>query len=146
MKTKIMLFAALAAIGLSLTGCTTNPGAVTPSQELWANATEDALSIGLVPVFAKNPDYIEAAQGISAALGSFEGTTLTPAGIAAFVTKTSLSPEDAKAVTAIVTAAWQTYERRYQAQAGAALRPDVRLFLGAVSRGIANAVAAVPKG
>jgi hypothetical protein len=48
-------------------------------------------------------------------------------------------------IAGVVNAAWGTYVRRYSQQVNASVRPDVALFLGAVSRGILSACAAVPK-
>ncbi len=129
-----------------LTACTTAPTAPTSGQQLAANAVEDILSIGLVPVLTKNASYLPAAQSIAIALGTFNGTTLTPADVDAFLAKTALSPADAREVAGIVNAAWSVYAKRYAAQVGAGLRPDVKLFLAAVSNGITAAIAAVPKG
>ena len=44
-----------------LTGCTSIPTAPTSNQQLAANAVEDVLSVGLVPVLTKNASYIPAA-------------------------------------------------------------------------------------
>jgi len=137
-----------AVLSLGFTGCvssgTPGTGAVTTTQATLAAAVEDTVAIGLVPVLTKNDSYLGAARAVALALGSFDGATLTPADVAAFLGKTPLAPEDARTVAALVNAAWATYARRYQAQAGANLRPDVKLFLGAVSAGISHAIAAVP--
>ena len=129
-----------------LTGCTSIPTAPTSNQQLAANAVEDVLSVGLVPVLTKNASYIPAAQSIAVALGTFTGTTLTPADVDAFLAKTSLAPADARQVAGIVNAAWAIYQKRYAATVAAGVRPDVQLFLAAVSNGITAAIAAVPKG
>lgn len=145
MKT-IRLCLLFSVLCLLLAGCASSraPVPVSSTQQTIANAVEDTLSIGLVPVLTKNPSYIDSARGVAAALGTFSGDTLTPGDVAAFLVKTNLAPEDAKAVAGIVNAAWATYSKRYAQQVNANLRPDVQLFLGAVARGINAAVAAVP--
>lgn len=129
---------------LCFSACTTAPTAPTDKQTVIANAVEDTLSIGLVPVLTKNPSYIPAARGIAAALGSFGGDTLTPADVDAFLAKTALTPDDARVVAGIVNAAWSTYAKRYAQQVNSSVRPDVKLFLGAVANGINAAIAATP--
>jgi len=152
MKTKMFLqffgaFALLNALCLFFAGCVSSTAtAPAPSdrQQLVANAVEDTLSVGLVPVLAKNRDYVAIAQSIAAALGTFSGDTLTAADVSAFLGKTNLAPEDATTIAALVNAAWDTYTRRYAQQVSANVRPDVKLFLGAVSSGIKRAIAALP--
>lgn len=148
-KTHILHFALFASFVLSLllSGCVSSSSTVSVSdrQQTIANAVEDTLSIGLVPVLTKNPSYLAAAEGIASALGTFSGDTITPADVDAFLAKTSLAPEDARAVAGIVNAAWATYQKRYAAQVSASVRPDVKLFLSAISNGIHAAVAATPK-
>jgi hypothetical protein len=144
----LALGALICAISLFFTpACVSTPGtgAVTNNQQTIANAVEDSLSIGLVPVFTKNPSYLGAATGVAAALGSFSGSTITPDDVNAFLAKTTLTPEDARVVAGLVNAAWATYANRYQQQVGSAIRPDVKLFLTAVSNGILRAVASTPK-
>lgn len=133
---------------MQLAACSTlkNPGEVTSTQQTIANAVTDALSIGLVPILSRNSTYIPAAQTVAGALGSFKGTTITPEYVDAFLAKTNLTAEDRKAVAGVVNAAWGVYVRRYQQVVGGNLRPDVALFLSAVSDGILAACAAVPKG
>jgi hypothetical protein len=145
MKTlrSLILLAALCAL---FSGCTTAPVSPTSRQQFAANAVEDTISVGLVPVLVKNPSYVPAAQAVAAALGTFSGATLTAEDVHAFLARTPLATDDAKTVEALVNAAWLTFHRRYAAQVDASLRPDVKLFLGAVSSGILNAIAAVPKG
>ena len=128
------------------TGCVSSPVATAPTatQQTIANAVEDAISIGLVPVFAKNPSYAPAAAAVAAGLGSFAGDTLTSADVAAFLGKTSLTADDQRAVAGIVNAAWAVFAKRYAEKVGSATRPDVKLFLAAVSNGIRSAVAATP--
>lgn len=127
-----------------MAGCTSIPSDPTPKQQFIANAIEDTLSVGLVPVLSKNPTYLTEAKTVAAILSSFEGSDLSPEAIDAFVGRLKLAPEDVRAVTGLINAAWATYQKRYAEQIGKALRPDVKLFLGAVSRGITNAIAAVP--
>ena len=131
---------------VGLTGCvsTTAPTAPTATQQVIANAVEDAISIGLVPVFTRNPSYAPAASAVAAGLGSFSGDTLTPADVSAFLGKTSLTPDDRRAVAGIVNAAWAVFAKRYAEKVGSATRPDVKLFLAAVANGIRSAVAATP--
>ena len=143
MKTPLVLFLVL--VLSVLTGCNAVPSAVTPTQQTIAAAVEDALAVGLVPVLVRNPTYAAAAQSVALGLGSFAGDTLTPADVDAFLAKTPLTAPDAKAVAGIVNAAWGVFTRRYAAQVGASTRPDVKLFLAAVSNGIKAAVAATPK-
>lgn len=135
----------LAIVFLTLAGCSSAPVDPTPKQQLVANAVEDVISVGLVPVLTKNPSYIGAADAVAAALGSFQGDTLTAADVQAFIGKTPLSEQDAKTVAGLINAAWATYQKRYAQQVSASVRPDVKLFLGAVANGIHAAVAAVPK-
>jgi hypothetical protein len=130
---------------LTLTGCTTVPADPTPKQQTIANAVEDVIAVGLVPVLAKNPAYATEAGTVAGLLGSFAGTEVTGAGIEALLAKVKLAPEDAKLVAALVNAAWDTYQRRYAEQVGKAIRPDVKLFLAAVANGIQRAVIAVPR-
>lgn len=147
MKTRSLLALSLQLSALSLfVGCASGPSPAAPSdrQAVIANAVEDTLSIGLVPVLVKNPDYIPVARGIAVALGTFSGDTLASADVEAFLVKTTLAPEDARTIAALVNAAWDTYTRRYAQQVNAGVRPDVKLFLGAVSSGIARALAALP--
>ena len=125
--------------------CTTSPVDPTYKQTTIANAVEDTLSVGLVPVLAKNPDYIPVAKSVAVALGSFGGETLASADIEAFVAKTNLAPEDARTVAALINAAWDTYCRRYAQQVNASVRPDVKLFLASVAAGIHRALAALPQ-
>lgn len=140
--TTIVYFAFILAL---MAGCTSVPSDPTPKQQFIANAIEDTLSVGLVPVLSKNNQYLAEAKTVAAILGSFEGTELTPKDIDTFVGRLKLAPEDIRAVTGLVNAAWSTYQKRYAEQIGKSLRPDVKLFLGAVSRGINNAIAAVPQ-
>jgi hypothetical protein len=105
---------------------------------------EDAISIGLVPVLTKNPSYAPAASAVAAALGSFSGHTLTPDDVRAFLAKTSLTLDDQRTVAGIVNAAWSVFQKRYAERVGTATRPDVKLFLAAVSNGVKSAVAATP--
>ena len=131
---------------LTALGCTSVPVDPTPRQQVIANAVEDVISIGLVPVLSQNYRYMGAAKSIAATLGTFSGATLTPADVDAFLAQTGIDPGDARVIAGIVNAAWDTYQRRYAQQVGASVRPDVRLFLAAVSAGIERAIAAVPKG
>lgn len=146
MKIKLPLLLA-SLLAFALAGCvsSTAPVSVTSTQQTIANAAEDAISIGLVPVLAKNPSYIGVAQAVALALGSFSGDTLTADDVNAFLAKTTLAPQDAQTVAGIVNAAWAVFEKRYAQQVGAATRPDVKLFLAAVSNGIKAAVAATPR-
>jgi len=130
-----------------LAGCVSSPGTgtVTPAQQTIANAVEDLLTVGLVPVFTKNPSYLAAANTVALSLGTFAGDTITPADVDAFLSKTPMTDADKKAVAGVVNAAWQVFTKRYAQQVGAGTRPDVKLFLSAVSEGIKNAVAATPK-
>jgi len=130
---------------LVLAGCTSAPVEPTSNQQLVANAVEDVISVGLVPVLTKNASYIGAAEAVAAGLGSFSGDTLTADDVQAFLGKTSLSEQDAKTVAGLINAAWATYQKRYAQQVSASVRPDVKLFLTAVANGIHEAVAAVPK-
>jgi hypothetical protein len=130
---------------LVFAGCTTAPVDPTPKQTVIANAVEDTLAVGLVPVLTKNASYIPAAQGVAAALGSFSGAELTSAHIAAFLEKVNIAPDDRLVIAGLVNAAWDTYQRRYAEQVGKSVRPDVKIFLAAVANGIARAIAAVPK-
>lgn len=137
----ILFFVAI----LAVSGCTSAPMTPSARQEFIASAVEDSLSLGLVPVLIRNPSYIPVAKATAATLASFSGSTISADDIKAFVGKTGLPPDDAKTIVALVSAAWATYERRYQAPGAPTIRPDVTLFLNAVSRGILNAVAAVPR-
>ena len=129
---------------LSFTGCTSVPTAPTDKQTVIANAVEDALSLGLVPVLVKNPDYVPVARSIAAALATFTGDTLEAVQVESFLGKTSMAPEDAATVAALINGAWDTYSRRYAQQVNAQVRPDVKIFLAAVSNGITRALAALP--
>lgn len=147
---KVMLVFVVSSVATSvlitqLTGCTTTPTAPTDRQVMAANAAEDILASGLVLVFAKNPSYVPEARTISAALAVSTSTTLAPDDIAAALAKTSLKPEDARMVAAVVASAWDTYQRRYAEQVSKSVRPDVALFLRAVSAGIDRAIANTPK-
>lgn len=130
---------------LALVGCSTAPTDPTDRQLMIANAVEDIVSVGLVPVLAKNPTYVAEVRVAGALLGSFNGTTITPADVDTFLARLQVAPEDARAVAGIVNAAWDTYQRRYAQQVGQALRPDVKLFLGAVAAGIERAIAAMTR-
>lgn len=132
-------------LALFLVGCVSvTPTAPTAAQQTIANAVEDAISIGLVPVFTKNPSYAPAAAAVAAGLGSFTGDTITPADVAALLATTKLTPDDQRAVAGIVNAAWSVFAKRYAEKVGAATRPDVKLFLSAVANGIKAAVSATP--
>lgn len=144
MKIRTLPILALCAI-LAVTACTSIPADPTPKQQVVANAVEDALAIGLVPVLTKNKSYIPAAAAVASSLGSFVGDTISPADVQAFIGKTSLSAEDAEVVAGMVNAAWETYSLRYSQQVNASVRPDVKLFLSSVSNGIRRAISAVPK-
>lgn len=126
-------------------GCTTTPIAPSAAQQRAADAVEDLIAVGLVPVLSKNPTYLPVAKGVASALGTFAGSSLTPADVDAFLAKTTLKDEDKRTVAGIVNAAWATYQKRYAQQVGESIRPDVKLFLGAVSNGIESAIAAVPR-
>lgn len=143
MKTaQALLFAALLAC---LFGCTsTAPVAPSQTQVAIANAVEDAISIGLVPVFTKNPSYLAAANTLALGLGSFAGDTLILADVSAFLAKTSLTEADQRVVAGVVNVAWGIYVKRYATVAGATTRPDVKLFLAAVSNGVKSAIASAP--
>lgn len=132
---------------VALTGCvsSTAPAEPTSKQQTIANAVEDAIAIGLVPVLANNPDYLETAQVVAVALGAVNGDQITPEGVQTFLNQFDLAPEDARVIAGVVNAAWATYTKRYAAQVNASVRPDVKLFLGAVSNGIRSAVAATPR-
>lgn len=141
----VLAAALLCAASLFTAGCASSTTVeVTPKQTVIANAVEDTLSIGLVPVLTKNPDYVPIAASVAAALGSFTGETLASADVEAFLAKTKLAPEDARTIAALVNAAWDTYARRYSQQVSANVRPDVKLFLAAVSNGITRAITALP--
>lgn len=133
------------ALALALAGCTSTPTAPTPRQQMVAEAIEDLISVGLVPVLSKNTNYLPVARGIAAALGSFNGTSLLAEDVDAFLAQTAMGEEDKRAIAGIVNAAWAAYQKRYAQQVGASVRPDVKLFLAAVSNGIEAAIAAVPK-
>jgi len=138
------------ALGLSIAllaaSCTSAPVTdPTPRQEMIANAVEDILAVGLVPVLAKNPAYVAEVRVAAALLGSFNGATITPADVDSFLSRLKVTPEDARAIAGVVNAAWDVYVRRYSQQLGTALRPDVKLFLVAAANGIERAIAAVPK-
>lgn len=144
-RPSLVLAAALLCAASLFTGCASSTTVdVTPKQTVIANAVEDTLSIGLVPVLTKNPDYVPIAASVAAALGTFTGETLASADVEAFLAKTKLAPEDARTIAALVNAAWDTYARRYSQQVSATVRPDVKLFLAAVSNGITRAIAALP--
>ena len=136
---------------LALTGCTSVPAtAPTATETTVASAVDDAVSVGLVPVLAKNPAYIPAAQALGAGLSTFAGDTLTPADVHAFLSAAvakglALSPSDQATVEAVINAAWSRYAKNYQSTVTASVRPDVKLFLAAVADGITTACAAVPK-
>ena len=131
---------------LVLAGCTTVPISVTPRQELVAAAVEDALAVGLVLVFAKNPAYVEEGRAVVALLSVSTAVTITPDSVAAILARTKIAPDDARIIASVVSSAWDTYQRRYAVQVGASVRPDVKLFLASVAQGIERAIAAVPKG
>jgi hypothetical protein len=142
---KAILLGTLCALSVVLTACvSTSPTVPTATQQVIANAVEDAISIGLVPVFTKNPSYLVAANTVAITLGSFSGDSLTPADVSAFLAKTSLTDADQRAVAGVVNAAWGIYAKRYSERVGAATRPDVKLFLSSVSNGIKSAIAATP--
>jgi hypothetical protein len=141
-RTRILI---LATSLLAFAGCSSAPVAPTDKQTVIANAVEDTLSIGLVPVLVKNPDYVPVARSVAVTLGAFDGAVLTPADVDAFLAKTSLAPEDARTIAALVNASWDTYARRYAQQVNASVRPDVKLFLAAVANGITRALAALPQ-
>ena len=128
-----------------LAGCTSVPVDPTPKQQVVANAVEDTMAIGLVPVLTKNRDYIPAAAAVAGTLGSFSGDTISPADVDAVLAKCGVTGEDAAVIAGMVNAAWETYSLRYAQQVNASVRPDVKLFLSAISNGIRRAIAAVPK-
>lgn len=131
---------------LALVGCTTTPTAPTDRQQTIANAIEDVISIGLVPVLSKNPAYLTEAQVLANGLTLVvKGVELTPANSELLLSKIQMTPEDRRIVAGLLNAAWTTYQKRYAEQVSKSIRPDVSLFLAAVSNGINNAVAATPK-
>ena len=140
MKNTILLLCAV----FALSACTTVPVDPTTKQQTIANAVEDALAIGLVPVLTKNKGYVPAAAALATTLATFTGDTITPADVSAVIGKTSLGADDAKLVAGLVNAAWDTYSLRYSQQVNASVRPDVKLFLSAVSNGMRRAINAVP--
>jgi hypothetical protein len=144
---KLYLVLLLTALCAFVSGCatTTTSTAPTDKQTVIANAVEDTLSIGLVPVLTKNPDYVPVARSLAVALASFSGETLALSDIEAALAKTKLAPDDARTVAALINAAWDTYARRYAQQVSASVRPDVKLFLGAVESGINRAISSLPK-
>lgn len=146
-RTTIVFAAALAALSVfAFTGCaSTTATPPNDSQQMIANAVEDAIAIGLVPVLTRNPGYLAAATGVANALGAFGGTTITPDDVSAFLVRTRLTLDDQRVVAGIVNAAWATFEKRYAQRVSGVVRPDVKLFLAAVANGIKSAVAATPK-
>jgi len=132
-------------IAIALFACTTTPTAPTDRQQMCANAAEDGITVILAPILANNTSYLEAVQTLAVALGSFSGSTLTPADVDAFLGKVNMDAKDKRMLATMINAAWGRYVLRYQQQLGTSLRPDVSLFLAAVSNGINNAVAATPK-
>jgi hypothetical protein len=131
---------------LLLVGCTTTPTTPSAQQVLVANAVEDALSVGLVPVLAKNPAYAAEAKTAAALLRAFDKTAFVSADVEALFTgRLKVAPDDARLIVALISASWDVYQRRYREQVGQ-VRPDVQLFARAVANGIDRAVAAVPKG
>lgn len=143
-------FLSFVILGLALvfSGCVSTPGTgvVTSKQQQIADIAEDTLAIGLVPVLTNNQSYLEAAKGIAVVAATFTGDSLTPESVYAVLTKFNVTDADARIVAGIVNAAWESYTKRYQAEVGASIRPDVKVFLKAVSNGIARAVASVPAG
>jgi len=126
-------------------GCTSVPVDPTPKQQVIANAVEDTMAIGLVPVLTKNRAYIPSAAAVAGTLGSFTGDTISPADVDAVLARCGVTGEDAAVIAGMVNAAWETYTLRYSQQVNASVRPDVKLFLSAISNGIRRAIAAVPK-
>lgn len=144
---RFVLFLLLLAFFGVFSGCSTatSPGTVTPSQQLVANDVEDLISIGLVPVLTRNPSYIAAARTVAASLGTFSGDVVTPDDVSAVLAKVpQLSDADRQTIAGVVNAAWTVYVKRHSQQVNANIRPDVKLFLSAVSNGIIAAAAAVP--
>lgn len=148
-RSRLFYLASLVAIAaLATTGCVSSSSAdepPLPKHEVLANAVEDTLAIGLVPVLVNNPEYVPVAQGISVALGAGTAGSMTTADIQAFLLKAGVADTDAATVSALVNATWDTYSRRYASEVGASVRPDVKLFLSAVANGISRAVAAIPR-
>ena len=134
-----------AILALALPGCTSLPVDPTPRQQVAANIAEDILANGLVLVFARNPAYVDEGGAVVALLSVSTAVTITPESIAAILAKTKIAPDDARIIAAVVSSAWDTYQRRYAVQVGASVRPDVRMFLAAVANGIERAIAAVPR-
>ena len=126
-------------------GCTTTPTAPTDRQVAVANAVEDVISVGLVPVLAKNPRYVPEARAVAAAFSLSKVTAVTASDVEAFLSTTTLAPEDSRIVAGLVLSSWDIYQRRYAQQVSASVRPDVGLFLQAVAAGIERAIAATPK-
>lgn len=154
MKTRNLVFALAAALlALAFTGCVSNTApAVEPtsSQQLAASAVEDGLTVFLAPVLANNPDYVLAAQAVADGLATFSGTTLTAGDVTGILDaagrKTSrLTPEMKQQLAAEINVLWGIYVRKYQKIADGNIRPDVKLFLGAIANGINAAVAAQPR-
>jgi len=135
----------LAICGLLLGGCVSAPTQPSDRQLLLANAVEDVIAVGLVPVLAKNSSYLPLARSMAVVISTtFGGTTVREEDVAAILAKTSVSPEDARVITGLVMAAWDTYSRRYAEQVSSTVRPDVKLFVQAVANGINRAVAVTP--
>ena len=136
-------------LSLAFSGCVTNgvaPVTDTTSQKLViaASITEDTIAMLLPPILSKNPGYIDAAKGISAACSAFSGEAITVDSVIVVLVKSGVSEADSKLVAGVVIAAWESYDRHYKEALGVSVRPDVKLFLKAVSRGVDRAVTYVP--
>jgi hypothetical protein len=141
MKTIFLFFAATLAL---FVGCTSAPSPATTTQQMIAQGVDDALAIGLVPVFVKNASYIPAASAIADALGAISGDQFTPDDTAGVIDAAkrkgyAFAPEDERMIAATINAAWSRFAKNYQQQIGAGVRPDVKLFAGAVADGIRSA-------
>jgi hypothetical protein len=139
-----ILFFSLFAVGCVSTGVVPANDPTSQKLVIAASITEDTLAMLLPPVLSKNPGYIDAAKGIAAACAAFTGDAITVDSVVAVLVKSGVSDADSKLVAGIVIAAWESYDKHYKDALGVAVRPDVKLFLQAVSRGVERAVTYVP--
>ena len=142
--TALLLCLSLTFAGCVSTGVTPTPDATSQKLVIAASLTEDTIAMLLPPVLSKNPGYIDAAKGISAACAAFSGEAITVDSVVAVLIKSGVSDADSKLVAGIVIAAWESYDKHYKEALGVSVRPDVKLFLKAVSRGVDRAITYVP--
>jgi hypothetical protein len=128
-------------------GCTTIKQADAQQIDTAAASIKFAVSQGLSPVLANNPEYVPAVQALSAGVS---GVLLLEGGVTdvsarAFVAGIALKqPLDAKTqaiMAGVIVDAYQFYVDAYKPKVAASLDPNAAKLIAAFQAGVAQAVA-----